>query len=159
MDVNKHPYIVTGRCPCKMDDNTVRRTMEVYNSLTDKSPENFAQELEKQKVIGKTVTYDKEQNTIFMEKKYGSECGEYNVSNKTKIGQRCYCSHYNGATEGNFPLSCCKCGAEFYRPMFAQIYGEDVLIEPYQTVLSGGESCILAVRIGKTEKDYKPKNK
>jgi len=45
----------------------------------------------------------------------------------------------------------CKCSAEFYRPMFAPIFGSSVMIEPHKTVLSGDEECVLAIRIDKTE--------
>jgi len=154
MDVKKHPYFVTGRCPCVMDEKTVTLAKAIYDSLPEKTPAAFALELDRQGISCKKIWYDEKENSIFIKKKYGKECGEYNENNKTKFGERCYCSHYNGITEGVYPLSCCKCGAEFYRPMFAPIYGEDVLIEPCETVLAGNETCVLAVRIGKTEKDY-----
>ena len=62
----------------------------------------------------------------------------------------CLSDHYNYSKEFQ-PKNYCKCGAEFYRPMFAPIFGEDVLIEPYKTVLSGDDECILAIRVNKTE--------
>jgi len=65
-----------------------------------------------------------------------------------------YESHYY-AIHGTCP---CEIGGEavrrameVYRPMFAPIFGENVLIEPYETVLSGGGECVLAVRIGREE--------
>ena len=70
--------------------------------------------------------------------------------NETMIGERCHCDHYNHSKEF-YPKRYCKCGAEFYRPMFAPIFGDDVLIEPYKTVLSGDDECILAIRLGKTD--------
>jgi NAD-dependent SIR2 family protein deacetylase len=72
-----------------------------------------------------------------------------NFERITPCGERCHCDHYNHSTE-TWPLYYCKCGAEFYRPMFA-IFGENVLIEPYKTVLHGDSECILAICIEKQE--------
>ena len=70
--------------------------------------------------------------------------------NKSVIGERCHCDHYNHSKK-IYPKFYCKCGAEFYRPMFAPIFSENVVIEPYKTVLSGDDECVLAIRIGKVE--------
>ena len=72
------------------------------------------------------------------------------TENKTLIGEHCHCDYYNHSKETKSKYYC-KCGAEFYRPMFAPIFGKYVLIEPYKTVLSGDDECILAIRIDKME--------
>ena len=101
-------------------------------------------------MIGKRIWYNESEHTIFIAKQYARDSGGGYPENKTPIGQRCHCPHYNHVTEF-YPKHYCKCGAEFYRPMFAPLFGTDVLIEPYQTVLSGDDECVLAIRIGKKE--------
>jgi hypothetical protein len=110
--------------------------------------------MERRRVIGKCIWYDGKENTIFITKKYACDCGGGCLENKTLIGARCHCAHYNHSKETK-SKHYCKCGAEFYRPMFAPIFGEDVLIEPYKTVLSGDDECVLAIRIDKTENKEK----
>lgn len=122
--------------------------MEIYRASGDAA--SFADEMERQRIIGKRIWYDESENTIFISKRYACESGGGCPANKTLIGERCHCDHYNHSKEF-LPKHYCKCGAEFYRPMFAPLFGENVLIEPYETVLSGGEACVLAVRIGRKE--------
>jgi len=70
--------------------------------------------------------------------------------NKTKIGERCHCDHYNSSKE-YYPIHYCVCGADFYRPMFAPVFSDNVLTMPYNTVLAGDFECILAIRVDRTE--------
>jgi hypothetical protein len=106
--------------------------------------------MERERVIGRRIWYDEPDNTIYLSKVYACESGGGCAENKTLIGERCHCDHYNRSAE-LFPKHYCKCGAEFYRPMFAPLFGGNVLIEPYKTVLSGDDECVLAIRIGRAE--------
>ena len=145
-----HYFTLHKICPCKIGAESVEKAFELYNE--SKNISIFVNEMEKQRVIGKQISYSKEENTIFITKMYASECGGGCSENKCLIGERCHCDHYNYSKEIK-PKYYCKCGADFYRPMFAPIFGDNVLIEPYKTVLSGDDECILAVRIDKTEKN------
>jgi hypothetical protein len=111
---------------------------------------SFVAELECQRIIGKKIWFDETENTIFITKVYACESGGGCSENKNILRERCHCDHYNCSKE-HYPKYYCKCRAEFYRPMFASIFGDDILIEPYKTVLSGDKECGLAIRIGKKE--------
>ena len=143
-----HPYTVHKICPCDIGKEAVQKAIEIYKASADVA--SFADEMERQRVIGKRIWYDEKENTVFITKMYACDSGGGCLENKTIIGERCHCPHYNHSKEF-YPKHYCKCGAEFYRPMFAPIFGEDVLIEPYKTVLSGDDGCILAIRFDKTE--------
>ena len=143
-----HYYTVHKICPCRIGENAVQQAIGICRESNDVS--SFVEEMEKQRVIGKQIWYDEKENTIYITKMYACDSGGGCPENKTLIGERCHCPHYNHS-KGFYPKHYCKCGAEFYRPMFAPLFGEDVLIEPYKTVLSGDNECILAIRIDKTE--------
>lgn len=143
-----HYYTIHKTCPCKIGADAVQRAIDIYRASDSVS--SFINEMEKQRVIGKRIWYDENEHTIFITKVYACESGSGCPENKTLIGERCHCDHYNRSTEIK-PKYYCKCGAEFYRPMFAPIFGKDVLIEPYKTVLSGDDECVLAIRIDKVE--------
>ena len=143
-----HYYTIHKMCPCKIGDEAVHKAVAIYR-LTNSIGE-FISEMDRQRVIGKRIWYDQKENTIFITKRYAGESGGGCAENNTIIGERCHCDYYNRSKEF-YPKHYCKCGAEFYRPMFAPIFGEDVLIEPYKTVLAGDEECILAIQINKTE--------
>jgi len=143
-----HPYTINGVCPCRIGEDAVKYARLLYRQANDMSA--FVEAMELVKVIGKKVWYNAGKNTIYITKKYACECGGGCASNKTIIGERCHCDHYNHTKEF-CPKHYCKCGAEFYRPMFAPFLGDNVLIEPYKTVLSGDDECIIAVSIGEVE--------
>ena len=143
-----HPYTVHAVCPCGIGEEAVQKALAIYAAAADIKA--FADEMERQRVIGKRIWYDEKENAIFITKVYACDSGGGCPENKTLIGERCHCEFYNHSKKLQ-PKQYCKCGAEFYRPMFAPIFGERVLIEPYKTVLSGDEECILAIRIDKTE--------
>ena len=145
---NTHPFTLHGRCPCQIGAEAVARAAELFEAAS--SIAAFVSEMEAQRVIGKHIWYDEAENTIFITKMYARESGGGCDANHTLIGERCHCDHYNHSKQF-FPKSYCKCGAEFYRPMFAPLFGENVMIEPRNTVLSGDDECILAIRIGRTE--------
>jgi len=143
-----HCYSIHKFCPCKIGEDAVSQAFSIYKASADIP--SFVNEMEKQRVIGRRIWFAADENTIFISKKYACESGGGCPENQTLIGERCHCGHYNRSTAYQ-PKYYCKCGAEFYRPMFASIFGDDVLIEPYKTVLSGDDECVLAIRIGKTE--------
>ena len=143
-----HYYTICKVCPCRIGEEAVRRAIDIYRQSSDVPA--FVERMERQRVIGKRIWYDEKENTIFIAKVYACDVGGGCPGNKTLIGERCHCGHYNHSTETK-PKYYCKCGAEFYRPMFAPIFGPDVLIEPHQTVLSGDGECVLAIRIDKKE--------
>ena len=144
----KHPYTINKVCPCKIGEEAVRQAINIYKMTNDVS--SFVSEMERQRIIGRYIWYDENENPIFVTKVYACDSGGGCPENKSIIGERCHCPHYNHSKE-YYPKHYCKCGAEFYRPMFAPIFGDDVLIEPYKTVLAGDEECILAIRIDRTE--------
>ena len=145
---NDHPYTLTKVYPCTIGDEAVKKAVDIYRTSADIA--SFASEMELQRIIGKRIWYDEKENTIFITKMYACDSGGGCSENKSLIGERCHCDHYNH-TKSIMPKYYCKCGAEFYRPMFAPLFGEAVLIEPYKTVLSGDDECILAIRIDKVE--------
>ena len=143
-----HPYAIHKACPCEIGKDAVQKAIDIYSKSSDVV--SFTNEMEQQRVIGKRIWHDKKENTIFITKMYACDSGGGCPENKTLIGERCHCPHCNSSKEFQ-PKHYCKCGAEFYRPMFAPIFGEDVLIKPYKTVLSGDDECILAIHIDKTK--------
>jgi hypothetical protein len=145
-----HPFTIDKRCPCKIGTEAVQKAIDIYIASADVP--SFVNEMERQRVIGKRIWYDAGENTIFITKMYACDSGGGCTENKTLIGERCHCPYYNHSKE-LYPKHYCKCGAEFYRPMFAPIFGDTILIEPYKTVLSGDDECVLAIRINKTEEN------
>ena len=151
-----HLYTVHKICPCDIGKEAVQKAIEIYKASADVA--SFADEMERQRVIGKRIWYDEKEKTVFIKKMYACDSGGGCLENKTIIGERCHCPNYNHSKEF-YPKHYCKCGAEFYRPMFAPIFGEDVLIEPYKTVLYDDDECILAIRFDKTELPNNAKQK
>jgi len=143
-----HPYTLCKVCPCNIGEEAIQKAYEIYK--TSSTVADFTNEMERQRVIGKRIWYKEKENTIFITKMYACDSGGGCPDNKTVIGERCHCEHYNYSKE-YYPTHYCKCGAEFYRPMFAPIFGDNVLIEPYNTVLAGDDECILAIRIDRME--------
>ncbi|MDR1688565.1 MAG: hypothetical protein LBS21_08150 [Clostridiales bacterium] len=143
-----HYYTIHKACPCKIGEEAVRKAIKLFHNSSDIAI--FANEMEQQRIIGKRIWYDENENAIFITKIYACDSGGGCPENKTLIGERCHCDHYNHSREKQ-PMYYCKCGAEFYRPMFAPLFGESVLIEPYKTILAGDDECILAIRIDKLE--------
>lgn len=143
-----HYFTIHNSCPCQIGEEAVKRAKELYEDSSCTA--EFVTEMEKQRVIGRLISFDKMQNAILIHKQYACKSGGGCSENKTLIGERCHCDHYNHSNE-YFPKYYCKCGAEFYRPMFAPLFGDDVLLEAYKTVLSGDDECIIAVRLDEKE--------
>jgi len=143
-----HYYTLHKTCPCKIEDAVIQQTISIHKRSDRLSA--FIEKIEKMRTIGKSICYAENEHVIYITKRYACECGGGCPKNKTLIGKRCHCDYYNH-TSIIRPIYYCKCGAEFYRPLFAPIFGHKVLIEPYSTVLSGGNECIIAVRTDKTE--------
>ena len=145
-----HYYTINSVCPCKIANDAIDKTLLLFERAND--VKSFVETMELNRVIEKKIWYDEAEKTIFISKKYSCESGGGCRESKTIIGERCHCNYYNHSKEF-YPKYYCKCGAEFYRPMFAQLFGKDVLIEPYKTVLSGDDECVLAIRIGEVERN------
>lgn len=143
-----HYYTIHKTCPCRIGEDAVKKAKEIYDNSSCLAI--FAAEMEKQRVIGRYISYDEKQNTIFIHKKYACESCSGCSEKKTLFSERCHCDHYNHSTQF-LPKFYCKCGAEFYRPMFAPLFGANVLISPYKTVLSGDDECIIAIKIDERE--------
>ena len=144
----RHPYTVHGVCPCRIGEDAIQLASELFHQAPD--AQAFTQQMEQHRVIGRRIWYSKEENTIFLQKQFACESGGGCPANKSLIGQRCHCDHYNHSTTYH-PKHYCKCGAEFYRPMFTPLFGDNVRIEPVKTVLAGDGCCVLAIRIGKVD--------
>ncbi|MEA5040527.1 MAG: hypothetical protein VB086_11950 [Clostridiaceae bacterium] len=145
-----HPFTRDGACPCRIGEEVVRQTAEIYRAADDVAA--FVEEMERRRVIGRRIWYDAQERTIFIEKVYPGDSNG-SLDGQSLVEERCHCSHYHDV-KTPCSLCYCKCGAEFYRPMFAPIWGEQVWIEPWHTVLAGNDTCILAIRIDKTEDEY-----
>lgn len=131
-------------CPCHMEDKVILKAKEIFETSID--IEDFVHEMKNQHVIGRDIRYDKLENAIYITKMYACDCGGGCTENKNLIGERCHYNSYHYSREYK-PKYYCQCGAEFYRPMFAPIFDNDVCIEPYETVLSGDDECIIIIRI------------
>ena len=142
-----HPYTQRGVCPCRIGDDAVCAAVELFHA--SHSVAEFTDEMERRRVIGRRLWYSEKEHALFIVKQYARDCGGGCAGNDSRIGERCHCDHYNHSTE-TAPKHYCRCGAEFYRPMFAPLFGADVALEPYNTVLSGDDECVIAVRVGKT---------
>ncbi|WBW95060.1 hypothetical protein [Oceanirhabdus sp. W0125-5] len=145
---DSHFYTLNGVCPCKIEETVVERAAQIFEKFPD--PMSFAIEMNRENVIGKGFWYSVDENTIFITKISAEECGGGCSDNNTLVGRHCHCDHYNHSKEKH-PKYYCKCAAEFYRPLFGPLFGENVLMEPYETVLSGDNQCTIAVRLGKFE--------
>jgi hypothetical protein len=139
-----HPFTITNTCPCKIDPEIISKTQEIYN--TSKSTEEFVDKLEKSRIKGKKIWFSKKQNMIFISKPHASESGGGCPKNDSLIGKACHCPHYNHLKE-RLPKHYCKCGAEYYRPMFEPIFGKLIEMVPYKTVLSGDDECVIGVKL------------
>lgn len=135
-------------CACKVDKYIVNQTYAIYKEHSDLTL--FVEEMNRQNIIGKRIWYEEKEHTIYITKVFPCDCGYSIIENNNSIELRCHCKYCNKITE-YCPISFCKCSAEFYRPMFAPLFGEEVLIEPVETVLSGDERCTFAVRLGRKE--------
>ena len=141
---DNHPYTKTKVCPCRLDENAVKETIDIYGKAAD--AKSFVEELERRRVKGRQIWFDEGQNTIFIAKVFACEFGGGNAGNDSLIGKACHCSCYNHLTEF-LPKHCCQCSAEYFRPMFEPIFGESIELYPFKTVLSGDDECVIAVKI------------
>ena len=131
-------------CPCKMEKERILFAQQIWNNT--KNVKAFVYELDKQHVIGKTISYNEAENTIYITKMYACDCGGGCRENNTLIGQRCHCEYINHITN-NVPMSYCKCAATFFEPLFNTLFGANIQIEPVKTVLSGSEECVFKITL------------
>ncbi len=146
--LNNHYYTLNKACPCKIEEYSVEQAVVIFEMMPNIAA--FVDEMEKHRVIGKRIWYDEKEYTIYITKIFACDSGGGCSENDSLIGRRCHCHYYNRSKE-YYPKYYCKCAAEFYRPMFAPLFGENILIEPIKTVLSGDEQCTFAVRLDRRE--------
>lgn len=135
-------------CPCSMDKGTIEQAMKLYRQSSSLAA--FVDEMERQRVIGKKIWYEHESGRIFITKRFACECGRDCPQDDCNLAGRCHCD-YVKSDGGQIHLSYCRCAAEFYRPMFAPILGDNVIIEPVTTCLSGSELCTFSIRTNDKE--------
>jgi ribosomal protein S18 acetylase RimI-like enzyme len=130
-------------CPCRIEAEKISKAKQIFDESAD--VQAFVAEMDRQGVIGRRIWYSPEENAIYITKMYACDCGGGCAANDTLIGRRCHCEYINHLAE-IIPISYCKCAASFYEPMFSPLLGENTVIEPVQTVLSGGEECIFRIK-------------
>ena len=121
-------------------------TLEVWEQT--KEVKSFVTELERRRIKGRKIWYDEELNTIFIIKTFANECGGGCPENDSIIGKACHCHFYNHLKEF-YPKYYCQCSAEYYRPMFEPMFGKDIELYPFKTVLSGDDECVIGVKLGR----------
>ncbi len=131
-------------CPCRIENEKIEIANQIFRA-TD-SIEDFVSEMEKQSIIGRNIRYDPDDRAIYITKKYACDCGGGCHSNDTVIGQRCHCEYVNHLTH-TIPISYCKCAASFFEPMFVPLFGDNIVIEPIKTVLSGSDECVFRIKL------------
>jgi predicted GNAT family acetyltransferase len=131
-------------CPCYMEIEKIEKAKQIFNETND--VKGFVSEMKKQDVIGKDISYEPQENAIYITKRYACDCGGGNSSNNTMIGQRCHCEYVNYLTQ-YVPISYCKCSALWFEPMFVPIFGDKIKIEPVKTVISGADECVFRVKL------------
>ncbi|HYE11713.1 MAG TPA: hypothetical protein VEF53_16230 [Patescibacteria group bacterium] len=141
-------YTINKICPCKIDNYAVKQAADIFKMSSDAAL--FTEEMNRKRIVGKRIWYDEKEHTIFVTKISAYDSGGGCPENDSLIGRCCHCDYYNRSTE-YYPKHFCKCAAEFYRPIFALLFGENVLIEPHTTVLSGDEQCAFAIRLNRKE--------
>lgn len=143
-----HYYTLNRVCPCSIDSSTIKQATALFRSSPD--VRSFVEAMSRSRLIGQRIWYDEAAHTIYITKIFACDSGGGCPENDSLIGQRCHCDYYNRSAEC-YPKHYCQCSAEFYRPMFAPFFGEDVVIEPVETVLSGDEQCTFAIKLGRKE--------
>lgn len=127
---------------CKMENKKVDEAKKLYDRAD--SIEAFVELMSQNEVIGRKIWYDSSARSIFITKKYAFECGGGCSENDSDIGRICHCGYMND-TKVKISKDYCKCSAEFFRPLFEPLLGNDLTIDPVETVLSGGKECIFSV--------------
>ncbi|KUO72099.1 MAG: hypothetical protein APF77_00745 [Clostridia bacterium BRH_c25] len=130
--------IYKNACPCRIEAETIAKAQEIFRISPDIS--SFINKMEEQHVIGKTIRYNDQENAIYITKLYACDCGSNCSTNNSIIGQRCHCEYVNDIN-CIIPISYCKCSSAFFEPLFTPLFGDNIVIEPVETVLSGGEQC------------------
>lgn len=132
-------------CPCFIEEEKIKKAKELLKDSSDMDV--FIRKMNEHKVIGKKLEYDYSNKVIYLTKVFACECGSKCGSNcytKDSILQRCHCEYVNDLNT-RVPMSYCKCSAVFFEPLFKTLFGQETIIEPVETVLSGGESCVFKI--------------
>lgn len=135
--------IFKNSCPYRIERDKVLQAKSIYQASTDIN--DFIDQMQKQGVIGRKIWYNQDENAIYITKMFAIDCDSGCPDNHTLIGQRCHCPFFHQKNE-TIPITYCTCAAEFFRPMFEPLFGEKIIIEPVETVLSGGEKCSFVIR-------------
>jgi len=142
---NNHPFIKTKVCPCDVEEDVLAQTLEIWEQTRE--VKSFVAELERRRSKGKKIWYDEGLNTIFIIKKFADEFGGGCPDNDSLIGRACHCHFYNHLKEF-YPKYYCQCSAEYYRPLFEPMFGKEIELYPFKTVLSGDDECIIGIKLG-----------
>jgi hypothetical protein len=59
----------------------------------------------------------------------------------------CHCGSIVKPLHGNISPVICHCGAGFYRPLFASLFGPPVQIEVRESLVKGNARCVIAIRV------------
>jgi hypothetical protein len=59
----------------------------------------------------------------------------------------CHCGSIVKPLRGNISPAICHCGAGFYRPLFASLFGTPAQIEVRKSLVMGDSRCVIAVRV------------
>jgi len=59
----------------------------------------------------------------------------------------CHCGSMVKPLHGRLSTSICQCGAGFYRPLFAALFGAPPRIEVRESLVKGDARCVIAVQI------------
>ena len=131
-------------CPCHIENDRIEKAKIIFNQSSD--IQSFINEMNNNRVIGKRIWYEPQEKSVYIKKMNACDCSGGCPSNKTIIGQKCHCVYVNHLNK-SIPLSYCKCAATFFKPIFTPLFGENILIEPVRTVLSGAEECIFMIKL------------
>jgi hypothetical protein len=59
----------------------------------------------------------------------------------------CHCGSIVKPLHGRMSSAICHCGAGFYRPLFASLFGVPVQIEVRESLVKGDARCVIAIRV------------
>jgi len=143
---DNHPFTKNKVCPCEMEESVIEQGIEIWEQT--KEVKSFVAELERRRIKGQKIWYDEELHTIFIIKKFANEFGGGCPENDNLIGKACHCHFYNHLKEF-YPKYYCQCSAEYYRPMFEPMFGKEIELYPFKTVLSGDDECVIGIKLEK----------
>lgn len=136
--------VYKNSCPCSIEAETIAKAQIIFHISPDIN--SFIKTMNEQHIIGRNIWYNKEENAVYITKLYACDCESNCSGNNFIIRQRCHCEYVNDLN-CNLPISYCKCAAYFFQPLFTALFGDNITIEPVETVLSGSEQCTFKITI------------